>query len=1295
LQVLEGELHEYERSAREFDATIADIVRHHYQSRKQRALAALDQELKVESLRVTQAREAAIVRLTAFIRQYSGAKADPVATPDALYRLAALYEERARTDDADLATALKPAIALYRRILNDFPNYEQRMGAHYYLGHALTDAGRIEDGQQVWRSLVCANHYQVKADANDAQLFQIQGLTQDHGATYWDDWAIANPVPVSTTGRMSKRASQALLDRELIFRNPYQDCQPLTGPANDELGPRYVAETWWQIGNYHFDGLDHFAGPYALNRAVAAYERSLLNKRPPLQGVAMYKHAWALYRQQRYHAAVLQLVELLRYADEQQRLTGDEGTDFRTEAYGYVAAALTYQDFEGPTPDQPYLDRGDALDSETNPLVAEKRMAIAVDRVQDSSLIPQDQPWSAQIYDALADELIELTQTRNAVAVLELATSKFPLNRDAPKMQNRAADLYEQLSRLAPEQSSLREEYRNKALDARTALARFVGATEWTRAHRKDPEALAMAAKLVSRGMQRVAAERTNTARAQYAKAIQTGALAEQASSFERSLAEYRAAATSWAAYLAQDPEAVDSYESRFWLADARFWTVVLQLKLGRAPDGAEIQAARQAARAVRDSNDDHKYLQPAAFYLVTLADQLLDARYKEFQDSGGTLGIAQRTQLEFRGEGLGRRVKQLKLPPEVKQAIVARDEYNQRVPDQEDPQHNGLLYAFQAADFSFVYGQFGDARRRLEPLLAANCGKNVWGFRAWEKLISMSNFEGDAQRSRALADKSCSFDDDTRAAEDAIRKPVRQGAAYLEARQLYERAEQAPPEADRNALWRKAAAAYKAALDAAPDRDEAPEAAMNGAFAYKQVGEYSKAIEMYSLFIARYGSAEKLRTLREGDPNARPPKAAEPERFENRVKFLKLAYDALANAYLLFFDYPKAAETLSTVANGEHFSAAERRAAAEQALNLYASLGKQTDTLRSRDLMIALGASPQERASANFVIASAVLQRWDAASPDAGGNRQARQQAEQQLRGYYDAHVQDQAALEYLVEACYWLAKLKGAAKDPSAAQWWTRTQELFAALRDTANKDAQGNSTALGSRQAGFAAEGAFLQLDDEIKRSFDYDSGFQRFKGTPEQVIEGYQRAAVNAKSWYDRLQRVIDDYASPEWATAALARQGSLYDSLRTGLYNLRTPELQMFDQKTEALLQRAENSDNPALQEKADAIRTSIESSWRTRRDEELDSADRIVVDRYARAVVWAKRYNVSSPVVAKAISRLAFLTDVLGEARMQQYATTVPELGYKEGAFLRMRPGLVVTPPVSGQSVVFPPRVQP
>ncbi len=72
------------------------------------------------------------------------------------------------------------------------------------------------------------------------------------------------------------------------------------------------------------------------------------------------------------------------------------------------------------------------------------------------------------------------------------------------------------------------------------------------------------------------------------------------------------------------------------------------------------------------------------------------------------------------------------------------------------------------------------------------------------------------------------------------------------------------PDGPERDKKWREAAAAYKVALDAAPDRDEAPEAAMNGAFAYKQVGEYDKAIEMYELFISRYGNEETLSTLQE-----------------------------------------------------------------------------------------------------------------------------------------------------------------------------------------------------------------------------------------------------------------------------------------------------------------------------------------------------------------------------------------------------------------------------------------------
>src|SRR5688572_32398859 len=136
-----------------------------------------------------------------------------------------------------------------------------------------------------------------------------------------------------------------------------------------------------------------------------------------------------------------------------------------------------------------------------------------------------------------------------------------------------------------------------------------------------------------------------------------------------------------------------------------------------------------------------------------------------------------------------------------------------------------------------------------------------------------MSNFEGDADESRRLAEgKSCAFDAETLAAEAEIRKPVKDFGAYVDARRLYEAAEKMPEGPARNKKWREAAAAYKAALDAAPDRDEAPEAAMNGAFAYKQVGEYDKAIAMYELFISRYGNEKKLEALQKGDPKANPP---------------------------------------------------------------------------------------------------------------------------------------------------------------------------------------------------------------------------------------------------------------------------------------------------------------------------------------------------------------------------------------------------------------------------------------
>lgn len=1279
--ILKEEAQSYEAGSNEFRGQLTKIVRHHYEERRRRVLGALDREIDAERKGLVDARTEAIRRLEAFVARYSGENAHPKATPDAMFRLAALYEEKARADfDADLATGLMPAVDLYRRIIREYPEYEEIAAVHYYLGHAYTDAARIDEGQQAWRALVCNNHFKVTADAEDAGKIAVSRMAQDHDQEFWTKWYNKNPIPLDQSDR-GRKDVLGVAEEEIEYIDPYKDCEPLPQTVPEGQEPRYLAEIWWQIGNYHFDQIDPSGGPYNLNRAASAYAQSMVFKKPPLYGVSMYKLAWTYFKQQRYETATREFVKLLHYADAQEAATGDPGADFRAEAYTYIAGSLTYVDFQGPPPEDPYIPRNDVLDTETDPLAAEDKMAIAIERVQDPNLIDQDRKWTVEIYKALAQEFIEITQNRNAIRMLELTLQKFPMDRDAPVMQAKVADLYDQLSRLAPEGSSARAESASKALAARTKLASYVGATPWTNANRDDPEALEQAEQLVRGGLQRAAADHTNFARANYNKALELSDEVEQRRLIEKAIEEYRLAETGWAAYLEQDATAPDSYESRFWLADARYWIVVLTVVLERSPSPEMIQCAKDTAVVVRDSTEDDKYLQPAAHYVVTITERALEDQYRQYEESGGSRGIPKREEVLFDGEGPDRKVVRDELPALVQAAIRARDEYNARIPLESDPEKNGLLYQFQSGDLYFVYGQFDEARKYFNDLFERYCGENEWGYKAWEKLISMSNFEGNAAESRRLAEgKSCAFDEETRVAEENIRKPVRQGVAYLDARKLYEEAEKMPDGPERDKKWREAAAAYKVALDAAPDRDEAPEAAMNGAFAYKQVGEYDKAIEMYELFISRYGDPATLDKLKHGDPKAQPPKPADPEKYAERVKFLKGAYDALASAYVLFFDYPKSAETFDKISTIPDFSQEDRRQAAEQALSLYSSLDDASGMRRARERYRNLGASEQDLAEADFTIASAALKKWDEFSPNTGANAAARRGALSAMETYYTRNKDNRAAAKWLVHAAYYTAKTKKAGHANDTNKWWTRTIEAFNAYRSVAPREG-GKSSAVGSRESSMAAEADYTMVDERISASFDYESGHHRFAGTTVDVINKYKRSAVDAKKWYDRLQAIVDSYVSPEWTTAALARQGSVYDSLRTGLYNTRPPALKMFSAKQEKALKQAEQSDNLELQEKADAIRVKVQQTWRDRRDQELDGADQVMVDRYANAIVLARRYTISNPEVTRAIRRLAFFTDVIGEAKMRQFSSGVKDLNYTEAMFPKMRPGIVTTPP--------------
>src|ERR1700733_4986583 len=116
----------YRRGANDYKDAITTIVTLHYEEKKKAILGGLDREIGIEKEELKKARETAIKRLEDFIARYRGPDAQPKAPADAMYRLPALYEERARSDEdpsTDFAITLKPAIALYRRVIHEFPKY--------------------------------------------------------------------------------------------------------------------------------------------------------------------------------------------------------------------------------------------------------------------------------------------------------------------------------------------------------------------------------------------------------------------------------------------------------------------------------------------------------------------------------------------------------------------------------------------------------------------------------------------------------------------------------------------------------------------------------------------------------------------------------------------------------------------------------------------------------------------------------------------------------------------------------------------------------------------------------------------------------------------------------------------------------------------------------------------------------------------------------------------------------------------------------------------------------------------
>jgi hypothetical protein len=1259
---------------------LTGIVQHHYEQRRRQILASLDAEIAIEKKGLREAREEAIGRLEAFVRRYAGANAHPENTPDAMFRLAALYEERARADSDggdDLGAKLRPAIALYKRVLREYPSYRELAAVHYYLGHAYNDSNRVAEAQQVWRSLVCRNKYAypVAAEPNDPERDQVTPLPQDHDRAYWSAWEGRHVAPGGKAAN-ARRAPRS--DEEETFRTPYpDDCVAIRQPTVPGAEPRYLAEVWWLIGDYHFNGVDGRGGPFAYARAEAAYRHSLHYRKPPVHGVAMYKLAWTYFKQQRYEASVHAFVELLRYTDEQEAATGDPGTDFRSEAVAYIASSLTYVDFSGPGPDEPYVPRSDALDEQGT---SEAKLRVAIDRVQDPRIIPQGEKWTPSIYIALAQEFKELHQYRNTIDVDERILERWPLYRGAPTVQGEIADLYDVMAARAREGTHERDASAAKALEARTRLDRYVGTTPWVEANKDDPEAIQGAERLVHGGLRRAAADHTNAASALAQRALSIADKETRDPIFERALTEYRLAAQGWAGVLTRERDADDTYDSRYWLADANHGIVVTLVALDRTPTSAEVETARKTATDVRDSNEGDKYLQPSAFMLVDVAQQVLTDRYEQFERTKGASGFALRRSAPVSGHG----ASPLPMPAEVLAAIAARDDYRRRVPESLDTPRNAGLYAFDAADFYFLYGHFDEARRRFRQLWQSECNKSGLAYRAWERLVTMSNVSNDTKQSRELvAADSCPFDDAQTGRSADLKDRTKGAADYQEAAEAYQVAEAMKDGGARTKQWSRAAALYRSALEKEPHRDVAPAAALSGAVAHERAREPEKAAEMYQLFLRSYADEKTLDALEKADAKA----------YAERVKDAKRADDALAASYLARFDFASAAAIEDEIGKNRRFDAKERRAAVKNAVLLHANGGDRDKLLAARGTFLSLDPPVDERAEVDFVVASAELKAWDEKGSDAGENGAARARATAAMERYFDAFKDHPETGKYLVQAAYAAAKTRRAGRDRQATAWCAKAVRAFDSARSTGKE-------LVGPAEAELAAECAYRAIDEELAAGWDYDTGHHRYQGVVDRVKRQFEDDNRKASdTWFKRLEDVITRYQSRTWSVAARARQASLYDATRTGLFQAQPPALKLYTPHEEQVLAAADASDNDTAKQAADDLRQRRRELWRVVRGRSLAEADAAMVKFYVEAVLWARAWKARNASVELAVQRLAFFTDLLGDARIREMSAGVidPETRrpfvYRDGMFLLSRPG--ASTPIESDGRAAPLPVQP
>lgn len=164
----------YKAESIEFRKSIEQLLEKKYQDRKEAISSVFEKAIREAETLERRERIDAIAKFEDFLERYPD---DKQYTPDVMFRLAELYYERSSddqmvamreyeeklkaTDPSQANEALvepsvdySKSIALYQRLLVQFPDYRLNDGAYYLLGYCLEKQNQLEASRDVYRRLI-------------------------------------------------------------------------------------------------------------------------------------------------------------------------------------------------------------------------------------------------------------------------------------------------------------------------------------------------------------------------------------------------------------------------------------------------------------------------------------------------------------------------------------------------------------------------------------------------------------------------------------------------------------------------------------------------------------------------------------------------------------------------------------------------------------------------------------------------------------------------------------------------------------------------------------------------------------------------------------------------------------------------------------------------------------------------------------------------------------------------------------------------------------------------------------